>query len=156
MQIKNQTHVKFCIWLFRFYISHQKNNLLKSKHKEYAEQIKELFFMIVQNNAKTFLQPALVPFGCCSSLPVRPGKYICSIHVDRGTILLRHAAYNIETGCWEDRPDGNDPAELWLHEGDTKELDFTCKDHYGHPDNLWIFNSSYLKPAVFTCSYQKQ
>ena len=112
--------------------------------------------MILQNNTETKLQPAILPFHCSSSLPAEPGKYICDIHAKQGDVRFRHAAYNIFTGCFEDKPDGNDAECVLIREGETVRIAFTCAEHYGHADDLSIFNDSYLKPAVFTCSCQKQ
>ena len=111
--------------------------------------------MILQNNTRTHLQPALLPFGCSTSFPVQPGAYKCNIHVDQGNILFQHGSYNLETGAGEDEPEGSDPSKILIHEGETKELTFTCESHNGQADDIWIYNNSYLKPAEFTCSYKK-
>lgn len=111
--------------------------------------------MILQNNSAIHLQPALLPFGCSTSFPVEPGSYKCNIHVAHGNILFKHGAYNLETGAWEDQPDGNEPDHILIHEGETKKFTFTCKNHDGQADNIWIYNDSYLKPADFICSYER-
>lgn len=112
--------------------------------------------MILQNNTQTRLMPALSLFGCSSSFHDEPGKYKCKIHVDQGDILFCHGAYNVQTGCWDDAPDGTDVSRLLVHEGETKDLEFTCGNHSGQSDDIWIYNNSYLKPASFVCSYEKQ
>lgn len=111
--------------------------------------------MILQNNTATHLQPALLPFKCSTAFPVKPGFYKCNIQVTHGNILFKHGAYNLETGAWEDQPDNHEPDHILIHEGETKELTFTCKNHDGQADNIWIYNDSYLKPADFICSYER-
>ena len=111
--------------------------------------------MILQNNVRTQLKPALCLGGCSTSFPKQPGTYRCKIQVDQGDILFGHGAYNLQTGCWDDAPDGNDASRVLIHQGETKDLEFTCGNHYGQPDDIWIFNNSYLKPATFIFSYIK-
>lgn len=112
--------------------------------------------MTLRNNTQTRLMPALSLFGFCSSFKEAPGKYKCKLHVDQGDILFCHGAYNLETGCWNDRPDAGEASQILIHEGETKDLEFTCGEHYGQADDIWIYNNSYLKPASFICSYEKQ
>ncbi len=112
--------------------------------------------MTLQNNTPVQLKPALSLFGCSTSFQEQPGKYTCKIHVDQGNVLFCHGAYNVETGCWDDMPEGGDESRVLVHEGETKDLEFTFGNHYGQTDNVWIYNNSYFKPARFTCTYEKQ
>ena len=111
--------------------------------------------MVLQNHVRTHLHPAISPFGCCTTFQREPGKYTCRIHVERGDILFCHTAYNIESESWDEKP-GEEPEQILLREGETRDLNFTCQEHDGEPDYIWIYNNSYLKPADFTCSYEKQ
>lgn len=112
--------------------------------------------MTIQNHAQTHLQPGILPFGCSTAFQGEPGKYSCSIHVKKGTVLFGHTSYNIEANGWSSHPDNNEAERILLHEGETRELEFTCQEHGGEPDCIWIANNSYLKPADFTCSYERQ
>lgn len=112
--------------------------------------------MTLQNNMPTHLNPIVALFGSGSSIPTQPGTYKCKIQVEKGNVLFRHGAYNVQTGCWDDAPEGADASKIVIHEGETKELEFTCKEHYGQLDEIGIYNNSYFKPADFTCTCQKQ
>lgn len=111
--------------------------------------------MMRRHMIETQLKPVLSLFGYCTSLPDEIGTYKCKIHVDKGDILFRHGAYNLQSGGWDDKPDGNEITRLLLHEGETKEFEVTCGEHDGQPDSLLISNNSYFKPARFTCAYTK-
>lgn len=111
--------------------------------------------MMRKHMINTQLKPVLSLFGYSTSLPEETGTYKCKIHVDKGDILFRHGAYNLQTGGWDDKPDGDEITELLLHEGETKEFEVNCGEHYGQPDNLLISNNSYLKSARFSCAYTK-
>lgn len=112
--------------------------------------------MTLQNNTQTHLNPGIFPYCSTSCFQGQPGSYTCRIHVNKGNILFCHTAYNIEANCWSDKPEGDEKERIPIHEGETKELNFTRKQHDGEPDYIWIANNSYLKPADFTCSYEKQ
>ena len=111
--------------------------------------------MILANNTETHLHPGISPIGCCASFQDQPGKYSCEIHVEHVSVLFCHSVYNIESGCWDDAPE-KEAERILLREGETRKLNFTCGEHDGEPDSIWIYNNSYLKPADFTCSYTKQ
>lgn len=111
--------------------------------------------MTLQNNTQTYLKPALALRGCSAEFPQQPGKFVCKIQVDQGEVLFCHGAYNVETGCWDDAPDAGEDNRVLVHAGECKELEFTCGNHYGQSDDVWIYNNSYLKPARFTCDYKK-
>ena len=111
--------------------------------------------MMKRHMIETQLKPVLSFFGYSTYLPKEIGTYKCKIHVDQGEILFRHGAYNLQTGGWDDKPDGDEITRLLLHEGETKEFEVTCGEHYGQPDSLLISNNSYFKPARFTCAYTK-
>lgn len=112
--------------------------------------------MIERHTIETQLKPVLSLFGYCTSLPDESGTYKYKIHVDKGDILFRHGAYNLQTGGWDDKPDGNAISQMLLHQGETKEFEVNCGNHSGQTDNLLISNNSYFKPAHFTCTYTKE
>lgn len=111
--------------------------------------------MILKNNEQTLLKPVLSFGDCCSNFAGEPGTYKCKIHVDKGEVQFGHGAYNCMTGCWDDKPDGEECSKMLLREGETKDFEFTCGTHYGQADNIWIYNHSYLKPASFICTYAR-
>lgn len=112
--------------------------------------------MMKRHVIETQLKPVLSLFGYSTSLPEESGTYTYKIHVDKGDILFRHGSYNLQTGGWDDKPDGDEIEQILLHEGETKEFEVTCGEHYGQADNLLISNNSYFKPARFTCAYTKK
>lgn len=103
-------------------------------------------------NTNIHLNPALIPFGSRSEFSLKPGRYICQIHAKQGNLIFHHFSYDIYNGTWSEHPEQNEPDSLVIHEGETKNISFTCKKHYGYSDDICIINDSLLHPAQFTCS----
>ena len=111
--------------------------------------------MMNRQTMETQLRPVLSLSGYSRSLPEECGTYTYKIHVEKGSILFRHGAYNLQTGAWDDKPDGDGIDQMLLREGETKKFDVICGSHYGQPDSIMISNNSFLTPARFTCEYIK-
>ena len=112
--------------------------------------MKEVLFMRSKNNNKIHLNPSLFPFGSSSDLHLQPGSYVCQIHAEQGNLIFHHFAYDIYNGTWTGHTENNEPEDFVIHEGETRNLTFTCGTNSGYSDDVSITNPSLLKPAEFT------
>lgn len=111
--------------------------------------------MTLKNNMQMNLKPVLALHGYASTFDGEEGAYTCELRVQSGTVEFIHGAYNVETGIWDMAP-GTEPERIVVHENEVKRINFVCGKHYGQKDSILISNHSYLKPAVFTCSYEQK
>lgn len=111
--------------------------------------------MTLDNHTTMRLKPVLSLFHYCCSFPTQEGDYDCEIYAEHGNIRFQHKSYNLQTGCWDQNPDGQEPDELVIHEGERKKFHFCCRVHDGQKDEILVSNASFLKPADFTCSFTR-
>ncbi|MGN0356109.1 MAG: hypothetical protein ACI4EI_13700 [Muricoprocola sp.] len=110
--------------------------------------------MTIKNNIQNHLYPAFGFKNCAAELPVEEGDYACTIKVLCGKVGLRHYAYDLQTGCWDQLPE-KDVECLNLNEGESRSFVFHCGVHDGQPDELYLSNLSALKGADFICKWEK-
>lgn len=108
--------------------------------------------MLTQHTQNFHLNPALIPFGSSSDLNLEPGSYLCTIRAEHGDLIFHHLAYDIYNGTWTNVSASHEPESVIIHEGETKDFQFTCSTSGGYPDDISIVNNSYFKPADFTCT----
>lgn len=64
--------------------------------------------------------------------------------------------YYIFTGCWDEKPSQDSDDCISIHEGEVRDFDFICEDHYGHSDCLYSYNDPYIKPTIVHVKNQLQ
>lgn len=108
---------------------------------------------ILQSGVKTALAPYLRFHDNTCRFPEEPGIYRCHLIVHSGAVIFRHTRYDVDNGTW-DTPTGI-PQEECYFPGAGRDFVFVLRCHHGQPDHVIITNRSFLKPAVFTCTFEK-